>query len=63
MQLENKYLVLNKREWQMERELKVLGFCWTDEEIDNADDKGLIGTKFGIDCYVTRHILSNNKSI
>ena len=49
-------LVLNKQEWQLEREHMTLGFCWTDEEIENADEKGLIGTKFGIDCYLARPV-------
>lgn len=31
-------------------------FKWTIEEIENADDKGLIGRKYGIDCYISRHL-------
>lgn len=51
--MENKCLVYNKREWQSDPV-----FNWTDEEIDNADEKGFIGTKYGVDCYVTRFIES-----
>lgn len=48
------FLVFNKKWWQLEREHKVLGYNWTDEELDNADEKGFIGSKFGVDCYLTR---------
>ena len=45
------YLVFNKVEW-----LSNPLWTWTEEELDNADENGLIGTKDGIDCYLARKI-------
>lgn len=50
--MHNKILVFNKYEWLMDKTM----FNWTAEEINNADEKGLIGTKYGVDCYVTKPI-------
>lgn len=46
------YLIYTKKEWLSEK----LIFRWTEKEIDDADEKGLIGRKFGIDCYITRPV-------
>ena len=54
------YLIYNKEEW-----LIGLGsiFKWTEQEIDNADEKGLIGRKFGVDCYLSRNLLAQPPKI
>lgn len=45
------FLVFNKHEW--------LVIQWfSQEEIDNADGKGFIGSKYGVDCYLTKPIES-----
>ncbi len=46
--LEMPVKIYNKSEW-----LNLLKGMWTEEEIDNADKNGFIGTKYGVDCYVT----------
>lgn len=46
------FLVYSKTYWISEPIFK-----WSEKEIDNADDKGLIGTKFGIDCYLSKDII------
>lgn len=53
MQIEhnNLYLIFNKQGWLMNPLIK-----WTEEEIDNADEKGFIGTKCGVDCYLARKV-------
>jgi hypothetical protein len=51
----NQYLVLNKQEWLLDTNHGHL-FDWTEEQIDNADEKGLIGTKHGVGCYLSRPI-------
>jgi hypothetical protein len=56
--LENLYLVFNKQEW-----MRNIIFDWTEEEIDNADERGLIGTKHGVDCYLARHIPVNETPV
>ena len=48
---ERKWLVFNKQEW-----LYNPLFKWTEEELDNANDKGFIGTKDGVDCYLARKV-------
>lgn len=46
------FLVLNKYEW--------LATGWfTEEELEAADERGLIATKNGTDCYITKHIPSS----
>lgn len=49
-----KFLVGNKREWQMWREGGWL--VWTDAEIDAADETGLIGIQDGVKCYLSRPV-------
>lgn len=49
--LANHILVYNRHEW--------LNSGWfTAEEIDNADENGLIGQKFGTDCYVSKWLIA-----
>ncbi len=47
----NFFIIFNKSEWLLDKDFK-----WSEEEIDNANEIGLIGTKYGIDCYVTRPV-------
>lgn len=54
--MHNYFLVFNKYEWQLDTQSKYPMFGFTDEELDNADEKGLIKTKYGVDCYITRPI-------
>ena len=58
MENEKRFLILNKIQWKLERGVKVWGFDWSDEEIENAikSKDGKIGEKFGVDCYVTKDI-------
>lgn len=51
MKEENYWLLFNKQQWLMDSI-----FNWTEEELDNADEKGYIGTKFGTDCYLARRL-------
>jgi hypothetical protein len=50
-----KFLIFNKLEWQGYRE-GGSHFSWTDEQIDNADEDGLIGIKHGVKCYVAKNV-------
>ena len=54
----NFFLVFNKQEWLMNPIIK-----WTEEEIDNADEKGFIGTKGDVDCYLARKLNSLSTGI
>lgn len=45
------FLVFNKQEWLMSPLIK-----FTEEEIDNADEKGFIATRGGVDCYLARKL-------
>lgn len=46
------HLVFNRSEW--------IGFRYfTEEEIDNADEKGFIGVKHGVRCYLARPVKVN----
>lgn len=49
LQQGNYYLFLNRWEWLENPLIK-----WTEEEIDGADERGFIGNKYGIDCYLSR---------
>ena len=51
MEITTKFLVFNKQEW-----LNAPYFRWTEEELENADEKGFIGTKYEVDCYLSRPI-------
>ena len=53
--MENLILVYNKHDWLVHSIIK-----WTEEEIDNADERGFIGTVFGVDCYVSKSLNTNN---
>ncbi len=53
MEYNNLFLVFNKQEWLNYPDIF---FKWTEEEIDNADEKGYIGTKCGVDCYLARKL-------
>lgn len=44
-------LVHNKQEWLRDSLME-----WSEQEIDAADEKGLIGTKYGVDCYLSRPV-------
>lgn len=48
-------IIFNKSYWMNDTLFK-----WTEEEIDNADN-GYIGTKYGIDCYITNPLQAVNK--
>lgn len=48
---ENLCLIFNKEEWLTNPLIK-----WTEQEIDNADKKGFIGTRYNIDCYLARKV-------
>jgi len=50
--MNNLFLIFNKKEWTNSP------FMWTKKELDNADEKGFIGTACGIDCYITKKINS-----
>lgn len=56
------YLIYNRQEW-----LTGFGsiFKWTEQELDNANENGLIGRKCGIDCYLSKNLtttpLGDNK--
>lgn len=54
MEKENLYLVYNKAEW-----LQNTIFNWSEQEIYNANEKGYIGTRYGVDCYVCKSIPTN----
>ncbi len=42
-------LIFNRKEW--------LQMGWfSEEELNNADENGLIGQKFGVDCYLSRWV-------
>lgn len=56
MEKENLYLVYNKAEW-----LQNTIFNWSEQEIYNANEKGYIGTRYGVDCYVCKSIPTNIK--
>ena len=45
------FLVFNKQEW-----LRFDLFKVTEEEIDNADEKGFIVTRCDVDCYLARKL-------
>ena len=46
---ENFYLVFSKKSW-----LNYKYFGFTEQELDNADEKGFIQTRHNIDCYLAR---------
>lgn len=45
------FLVFNKQEWLMSPLIK-----FTEEEIDNADEKGFIASRGGVDCYLAKKL-------
>jgi len=47
----NKFLVYGKNYWK-----KDIVFNWSETEINEADAKGFIGSKWGIDCYITQKL-------
>ena len=51
------FLVHNKISWLHHPFIK-----WTEAEIDGADERGFIGTKHGIDCYLTGRLPENTPS-
>jgi len=47
----NKFLVYGKNYWKTDNVFK-----WSEAEINAPDAKGFIGTKWGIDCYLTQKL-------
>lgn len=47
----NQHLIFNREEWIQNKD-----FGWTEEQIDNADENGLIGVKFGVECYLSKSL-------
>ncbi len=54
------YLVFNRNEWELHR-LAKMGFDFTDEEIEAGlkSEKGLLGTRNGVDCYISKPLKCN----
>ena len=48
---QNLYLIYPKRWWLVDPIFK-----WSEEDINNADEKGFIGSKNGVDCYLTKNL-------
>lgn len=58
MNTEKDFLVFTRKEW--------IVYGWfTFEELDAADEKGFIGNRYGVDCYLNSFIpsASNNKTL
>ena len=55
MQPQNLFLVYTKIEWLTDPRL-VYTFGWDEKDIDNADKNGLIGTREGVDCYISKQV-------
>jgi len=47
----NKFLVYGKNYWKTD-----IVFKWSEAEINAPDAQGFIGTKWGIDCYLTQKL-------
>jgi len=50
------FLSFSKAIWKID-----ILFNWTEQEIENADEYGYIGTKYGIDCYINKLLKVTSK--
>jgi len=53
------FLVFNRNEWELHRLAKI-GFDFTDEEIEAGlnHPKNLLGIRNGVDCYISKPLLT-----